>query len=129
MKSVEKGVLLTAQEYAELTRGAEKCAKRLEKPKREKLCCSKKILVASYTITILMTLTALLGAFLTDRDMTPVATIAGLAWAETGACTGFYYWKAKNENRIKLTLGMVKELADKYGIDAVAQLAGITLKD
>ena len=43
--------------------------------------------------------------------------------------SGFYYWKARAENRIKLTKGMVDDWADKYGIDAVATLAGIVLNE
>lgn len=96
---------------------------------QKRLCCSKKMLVVSYTITIALTVCLLLGAFLSDRDMTPIATITGLAWAEVTASNAFYYWKARSENRIKLTKGMVEEWADKYGIDAVVSLSGITLND
>ena len=97
--------------------------------RKKKLCCSKKIVLSSYIITILLTVCVLAGSFLTDQDMTPVATITGLAWAETTAANAFYFWKAKNENRIKLTTGMVKDLAEQYGIDAVVNLAGIVIKD
>lgn len=93
------------------------------------LCCSKKIVLASYTITVLLTLATALGVFLSDRDMSPMATLAGLAWVETGVCNGFYFWKARAENRVKLSNAMVKELADKYGIEAVIGLVGITIKD
>ena len=37
--------------------------------------------------------------------------------------------EAKAENKIKLTNIMVKELADKYGIEAVVSLLGISLSD
>lgn len=97
--------------------------------RKKKLCCSKKIVISSYVITILLTAATLAGSFLTTQDMTPVATITGLAWAETTAANAFYFWKAKNENRIKLTNQMVIDLADKYGIDAVVNLAGIVIKD
>lgn len=97
--------------------------------RRKKLCCSKKIILSSYVIAILLTLCTLAGSFLTDQDMSSVATITGIAWAETTASNAFYFWKAKNENRIKLTNGMVKDLADKYGIEAVVNLAEIVLKD
>lgn len=99
--------------------------------KREvkRLCCSKKIVVASYAVTILLTLLTAIGAFFSTNDITPVATLAGFAWAETAACNAFYFWKSKNENRIKLTQQMVKDLADKYGIDAVANLTNIILRD
>lgn len=93
------------------------------------LCCSKKIVLASYIATILLTVLTVVGVFFSSNDITPIATVAGLSWAETAACNAFYFWKAKNENRIKLTEKMVNDLADKYGIDAVANLTNIILRD
>lgn len=98
-----------------------------ELPKR--LCCSKKIVLTSYVVTALLSLATVLGTFFSANDITPLVTVAGLSWAETAACNAFYFWKAKNENRIKLTQQMVKDLADKYGIDAVANLTNIILRD
>ena len=94
-----------------------------------KLCCSKKILLVSWSSTIFFAILTALGAFFSSRDITPLVTIASLSWGETAASTAFYYWKARAENRIKLTKAMVDDWADKYGIDAVATLAGIILND
>jgi malonyl CoA-acyl carrier protein transacylase len=131
MKHVENAVVLTVEEYEALERSAKKGKKvsRQKLKEREKLCCSKKVLVTSWTTTILLTLTCLLAFFLTAKDTTPLATIAGLSWGVTAAVTAVYSWKAKAENKIKLTNIMVKELADKYGIEAVVSLLGITLSD
>ena len=96
---------------------------------QQKLCCSKKIVLASYTTTVLLTILTALGAFFSQNDITPLSTVAGLSWAETAACNAFYFWKAKHENRIKLAERMIKELADQYGIDAVANLTNIILRD
>lgn len=93
----------------------------------KRMCCSKKIVVISYAVTIVLTLLCVYGCLLTDRDMTPLVTLAGLAWAETTAANAFYFWKAKAENRIKLINSMVQSLGDKYGIDAVVRLAEIIL--
>ena len=95
----------------------------------KQLCCSKKLLVVSWGATLLLTILTVVGAFLTEKDMTPLLTLSGLSWAETAASTGFYYWKARTENRIKLTKAMVDEWADKYGIDAVVALAGIIVNE
>ena len=97
--------------------------------KSVKLCCSKKILLASWSSTIFFAVLTALGAFFSSRDITPLVTIASLSWGETAASTAFYYWKARTENRIKLTKAMVEDWADKYGIEAVATLAGIILND
>lgn len=93
----------------------------------KRICCSKKIVVASYVFTILLSAICVYGCLCTDKDMTPLATIAGLAWGETTAVNAFYFWKAKAENKIKLTQTMVQSMGDKYGIDAVVRLAEITL--
>ena len=131
MKHVENAVVLTVEEYEALERNAKKGKQgSRQKPKEpEKLCCSKKVLVTSWTVTILLTIISLLAFFLTDKDITPLGTLTGLSWGVTAAVTAVYSWKAKAENKIKLTNTMVKELADKYGIDAVVSLLGITLSD
>ena len=131
MKHVENAVVLTVEEYEALERSAKKGEKggRRKLREREKLCCSKKVLLTSWATTILLTLTCLLAFFLTEKDTTPLATVAGLSWGVTAAVTAVYSWKAKAENKIKLTNIMVKELADKYGIEAVVSLLGITLSD
>lgn len=131
MKHIENAVVLAAEEYESLQRDAKrgKQGSRQKLKESQKLCCSKKVLVTSWTTTILLTLTCVLAFFLTYKDTTPLATVAGLSWGVTAAVTAVYSWKAKAENKIKLTNIMVKELADKYGIEAVVSLLGITLSD
>ena len=101
------------------------------KRQQRRLCCSKKIVVVSYVVTGLLTATLVLGVFLapSEINLTPLEVVTGLAWGETAVASGFYYWKARTENRIKLTKAMVDDWADKYGIDAVATLAGIILSE
>ena len=118
MRRVGNAVVLTAKEY-----------EALKQKQTSKLCCSKKILVVSWSSTALLTAISLLAFFLTDKDVTPLGTLAGLSWGVTAAVTAVYSWKAKAENKIKLTNIMVKDLADKYGIDAVVSLLGVTLSD
>ena len=131
MKHIENAVVLTVEEYEALEKVAQKSeqGRRQKAARREKLCCSKKVLVTSWATTILLTLTCLLAFFMTPKDTTPLATVAGLSWGVTAAVTAVYSWKAKAENKIKLTNIMVKELADKYGIEAVVSLLGISLSD
>ena len=118
MKHVGNAVVLTEKEYEALAQ---------EQPK--KLCCSKKVLITSWITTLLLVIICLLAFFLTDKDITPLEALTGLSWGVTAAVTAVYSWKAKAENKIKLTNIMVKDLADKYGIDAVVSLLGITLSD
>ena len=89
---------------------------------------SKKILVASWCATIVLTLIVAIGSFL-SLSMDTVSTIAALSWGELTAVHAFYFWKAKNENRIKLTKQMMKDWAAEYGVESVATLAEIILKE
>ena len=93
------------------------------------LCCSKKLMVVSWSTTLLLTLLTAVGAFFVEKDISPLLTVASLSWGETATATAFYYWKARAENRIKLTQAMVEAWADKYGIEAVASLASIILNE
>lgn len=89
---------------------------------------SKKILGASWAATIILTAIAVIATF-ADKDSTNLTTLAGMAWAELTAAHGFYYWKAKNENRAKGSQRLVKGLAEKYGIEAATNFAEIIFKD
>lgn len=88
---------------------------------------SKRILVINWVVTLALTglVTALSVA---QIDASEVSAMAALSWGALAVDQCFYYWKAKNENRIKLTRSMVKSWADEYGIDAVTSLAEIVLK-
>lgn len=89
---------------------------------------SKKILIASWCATITLTLIVIIGSFL-NFNMDAVSMITALAWGELTASHAFYYWKAKNENRIKITQQMMKDWARRYGVESVATLAEIILKE
>lgn len=43
----------------------------------------------------------------------PLSYLVPSLFAELAAGTGFYYWKAKSENKIKITLGAVDDLRAK----------------
>lgn len=86
---------------------------------------SKKILIASWIVTVLLTIVAIYAAF-REVDLT---TLAGMAWAELTAAHGFYYWKAKNENRAKGAQTLIRDLAEKHGIESAATFAEIIYKD
>ena len=69
---------------------------------------SKRILAFSYALLIVLLLLLLAAE---EKE-----ALGGIvcAWiAECGAATGFYFWKAKNENRSKYAMKFVRELADR----------------
>ena len=89
---------------------------------------SKKHLLFSWLITLAITILYIwlsINTMPTDALM----VITPLAWAETGAATGFYYWKARNENRAKYAQKFLRDLAEEYGVDNALRVSEIVLKD
>lgn len=83
---------------------------------------SKKILNASWAAAITLTVIVVVFSML-GLDTDAVVTLAALSWGELTAAHGFYFWKAKCENKIKLTKQMVLDWAEKYGSEFVTELA------
>lgn len=66
---------------------------------------SKKLIVLDYLILLLMLFLAIIFAGVID--LIP----AVIAWtAQVSISTGFYFWKAKNENRVKVPLKVLESL-------------------
>ena len=82
---------------------------------------SKKWLICSALVSLALIIACAAGADLTE------ITLAVLA--ETTASSGFYLWKAKNENRATYAQKYMDKWAEKYGPEAAARIAEIVLKD
>ena len=89
---------------------------------------SKRILIASWIVTLVLTSITVLLSFL-QIDATEVGMLAALSWGEVTAVQAGYLWKAKHENKIKLTKSMVKAWADEYGFESVSALAQALITD
>ena len=83
----------------------------------------KKWGVLSWLITISLSIALAVGVFFTDKDMTNLATVCGFAWADTGVYTAAYAFKERAENKSKIAVAFVKEMAAEYGIENVMTLA------
>lgn len=84
---------------------------------------SKIMIITDY---IFMLVLVLLSLVLPD-----ISNIA-IAWtAQLAISTGFYYWKAKNENRIKIPVQLLSELNDddKSLVDLTQVITTIIDKD
>ena len=86
--------------------------------------CTPKWIVVHY-FGALVSL-ALIIACAAGADLTEI-TLAVIA--EATASSGFYLWKAKNENRAKYAQKYMDKWAEKYGPEAAARIAEIVLKD
>lgn len=68
---------------------------------------SKKLLILDYIVFAILTILAIIFQ---GRGIDMIA----ITWAgQLAISSGFYYWKAKAENRIKIPLLMIKAL-DRY---------------
>lgn len=89
---------------------------------------SKKMLVLHVLISICLCIMTVVAAF-EGADAATIGILAGSSFVTDGAWGGFYYWKAKNENRWKYAQKFVKLLADSHGVDAAIRMAEVVLKD
>lgn len=70
----------------------------------KKLAFSKKLLIADYSIFIVLVICA---AIFQMVDFTSII----VAWiAQLGISSAAYYWKAKNENRVKVPIKVIESL-------------------
>lgn len=90
----------------------------MNKKKRFKIDCSKKILIISYSVAIFLTLFMLIG-IVRGLDVSPIENICLASWGEVTAANSFYYIKSKVENRIKLIGSLPQELKEQVDINQI----------
>lgn len=93
-----------------------------------KIETSKLILVVDFAVAIILTAVAVVGCW-TGGDSYQVTTVVASWDVQLATAVAFYFWKAKNENRHKYAMALVRDLAEKYGMDSVIGLANTILKD
>lgn len=77
--------------------------------KRQKWCFSKKLLMVDYVILLLMVV-AFMVFTIRGHDTANCAVVVGAWIAQIAVSSGFYYWKAKAENLIKMPIQLMAEL-------------------
>lgn len=89
---------------------------------------SKKLLVASYIIAILVTIATFTVSIITYAvsgqlmDYSSLTPIALACWGEVTVGNGFYYWKARSENKIKLLAEADKDKASKELVEQIKSI-------
>ena len=71
-----------------------------------KWCFSKKLLVVDYLILLCM-IFAIRG-----HDTSNCAVVVGAWIAQIAVSSGFYYWKAKAENLLKMPIQLLEDLPE-----------------
>lgn len=89
---------------------------------------SKKLLLLTAALAIgTTTLGIVLACFNLAADM--MLVIVPVAWSPFDLAIGFYFWKAKNENRAKYQQKFITKWAAEYGVESALRAAETVLKD
>lgn len=75
---------------------------------KEKITTSKKIIFVSYLIGFILTGIVIYGDF-KGYNVSTIGMVTLASYAEITTSNGFYFWKAKKENTMKIALATVKE--------------------
>ena len=94
----------------------------VESNKKNKTPTMKKWGYVSWIVTVLVTIVTIYCCVFNVGDTSTLGVVCGLCWGETGVYTGFYAYKSKAENKLKITQGFLADTADKYGIDAITPI-------
>lgn len=82
----------------------------------KKMETSKKIILASYIISIILTIIVVVGTFM-NYDVSNITTIASLSYAELSFSNVWYYKKAAKENVPKILGSLPKEIREQIDIN------------
>lgn len=83
---------------------------------KKKMETSKKIILASYILAIILSAIVVIGTFM-NYEVTNITTIASLAWAEVAASNIWYFKKSAKENVPKVIASMPEELREQVDIN------------
>lgn len=78
----------------------------------------KKVETSKFIVFFMMIMTLLVVGFSLFQmykceTIEPLVYIIPATFAELATGTGFYYWKTKSENKLKITLGAIDQLSSK----------------
>jgi hypothetical protein len=94
-----------------------------------KLSCMKKWGILSWSSSLILTFITIIGVFCITQDMTVMGIICGLSWGETAVFDGCYAYKERAANKQKIAVQLIKDLADKYGIDSINNIVQAVIQD
>lgn len=87
-----------------------------------KISTMKKWGFLSWGLTIVITVATLFSSFSGVGNSEVIMQVCALSWADTGVYTAAYAFKERTENKRKIAVGLIKDLAQEYGIDSITPL-------
>lgn len=89
---------------------------------------SKKLLLATGLLAVTVTVVGIvLACYQLAVDL--MAIVVPISWSPFDLAVGFYFWKAKNENRAKYQQKFMTKWAKEYGVEYALRAAETVLKD
>lgn len=82
----------------------------------KKMETSKKIILASYIISIILTIIVVIGTFM-NYDVSNITTITSLAYAELSFSNVWYFKKAAKENVPKILGSLPEEIREQIDVN------------
>lgn len=92
------------------------------KTNKKKFEFSKIIIFIVGVVTIAVTAFTLYMVWET-KDMTVMAYLIPAIFAETASSTGFYFWKARTENKIRMSKELQEDPLDKELLNVINQIS------
>lgn len=79
---------------------------------------SKKIILASYICSIVLTIVVIVGTFL-SLDVSNLTTIALASWGEVAVSNAFYFKKAEKENTLKIANSLPRKVKEQVDYNQI----------
>lgn len=92
------------------------------KTHKKKFEFSKVIIFIVGVVTIVVTAFTLYMVWET-KDMTVMAYLIPAIFTETASSTGFYFWKARTENKIRMSKELQEDQLDKEFLNVINQIS------
>lgn len=83
---------------------------------RKKMETSKKIILASYIMAIILSVIVVVGTFM-NYEVSNITTVASLAWAEVAASNIWYFKKASKENVPKVLASLPLGIREQIDVN------------
>jgi len=83
---------------------------------KKRMECSKKIILVSYVIAIVLTIIVIVGTFM-GYEVSNITTITSLVYGEVAVSNAFYFRKSAKENVPKVLGSLPKELWEQIDIN------------
>ena len=95
----------------------------------KKCTTMKKWGILSWGTALLLTAITVYACFTEVCSIEPLLGVTGMAWIEVGVFTGAYAYKEKTENKQKIAVGLIHDLANEYGLEALAPVIEAVIQE